>query len=90
LIFGRYTRITPPIRPHLSCGWEAGLGNQARICALQDNTTPLFAAANGGYAGVVRTVIEAGAEVDVKCGDAKKVQAFSVSPPPSESIMLER
>ncbi len=36
----------------------------------QDKTTPLFIATISGHVGVVRALIEAGAEVDVECGDA--------------------
>ncbi len=36
----------------------------------QDKNTPLFISALGGHADVVRALIEAGAEVDVECGDS--------------------
>jgi hypothetical protein len=36
----------------------------------QDKTTPLFIAASGGHADAARALIEAGAEVDVACGDS--------------------
>ena len=36
----------------------------------QDKTTPLFIAASGGHADAARARIEAGAEVDVACGDS--------------------
>ncbi len=39
------------------------------MCAPQDKTTPLFISAMGGYADVMQALIEAGAEVDVECGD---------------------
>ncbi len=35
----------------------------------QDKTTPLFMSAMGGYADVMQALIEAGAEVEVECGD---------------------
>ena len=45
------------------------------MCALQGTSTPLFVAAVCGYAGPMRALIEAGAEIDVKCGDAANVWA---------------
>ena len=44
------------------------------MCAPQDKTTPLFisaigGSAIGGHADVVQALIEAGADVDVECGD---------------------
>jgi hypothetical protein len=40
------------------------------VCASQDKTTPLFISAIGGHVDVVRALIEAGAELDVECGDS--------------------
>jgi hypothetical protein len=35
----------------------------------QDKTTPLFISAMGGHTDDVQALIEAGAEVDVECGN---------------------
>jgi hypothetical protein len=45
--------------------------------APQDKTTPLFIAAQGRHAGVVRALVEAGATVDVECGDAALTEVGS-------------
>jgi hypothetical protein len=39
------------------------------MCGPQDKTTPLFLSSMGGHADVVQALMEAGAEVDVECGN---------------------
>ncbi len=58
------------------------------MCAVQDTTTPLFVAAVGGHADAVRVLIEAGAEVNVKCGDATNVRE-SLFPPLLYAFKIE-
>ncbi len=43
----------------------------------QDKTTPLFISAIGGHVDVVQALIEAGAEVDVECGDSAVTEVGS-------------
>ena len=47
---------------------------------MQYTTSPLIEAAISGYAGIVRVLIEAGAEVDVLCGGTNNVRSDMLFP----------
>lgn len=63
---------------------QGGRNGRAPSCALmgrvaQDKITPLYVAAQGQHLAVVQALIEAGAEVDVECGDAALTEVRSLS-----------